>query len=85
MLTLYESCGWPFCKVLYDVEKNRVLGQYQESKLGWIWPDDLKVIESEYSKEQVEKILSCMQRNKIGKTYTTKDYDTWEDFVIDQL
>ena len=85
MLTLYEGTDFPHAKVLYDIDNHRVIAQYEKFKLGWIMLDDLGTLEQNTYAEYFESVLKTMQRNGIGTKYTTTNYDTWEDFVIDQL
>jgi len=85
MLILYESNGYLKSKILYDMKRNRCLGHYEKFKLGWIWFDDFNKLESEHDVGQWEMILSELQRNKIGADYKTTEYETWEDFILDQL
>ena len=84
MIILYETAGWPFSKILYDDEQKRTLGQYEHYKIGWLWLDDLKTLE-EGPEEQWDSTLSEMQRSKIGRNYITTDYETFEDFILDQI
>jgi len=84
MIILYETCGWPFSKMLYDDEKHCALGQYEHYKLGWIWTEDFKELERG-PEEQWEYVLSEMQRSKIGKNYTKATYETFEDFLLDKI
>jgi len=84
MLTLYETSN---NKILYDTDKLRTIGMYSKYYLGWIWTEDLIKMEKEYDKTEFEYVLSTAQHSKLSllDPYTTINYETWEDFILDQL
>ena len=85
MLTLYESCDKPVGKVLYDDDELRVMGVADHK--GWVWYDGFNLMH-EQECHYVEELLDKGKVRKLGpqlSNYKTTKYDSWEDFVIDQL
>lgn len=85
MITLYKTNKYPVYKILYDEDKCFVIGRYDY--YGWTWTENIKKAEKILDNDSFEAVLSHLQQNRPNAlvNYTKISYETWEDFVIDQL